>query len=247
MLKYINNYTQNLKKMQILGVFFCIEIWHFLFNLHFVLFFYILMMKIGLKSLIFWVSWLAVLLIWWCSNVLVSKEDSNMCDAVKEYLANADLKWKWQAVQKWDSIVVDYIGRLADGTVFDTSVESVARWCGTYNEGRNYDEWLAFEVWAGQMIAGFDKWVEWMKIWQTRTIEIAAKDAYGERDESLVVEINKSDLENPGQYEEWQTLYTPYGQAVKVYKVTKDKIYIDTNHELAGKTLIFDITIKEIK
>jgi FKBP-type peptidyl-prolyl cis-trans isomerase 2 len=43
------------------------------------------------------------------------------------------------------------------------------------------------------------------------------------------------------------TLYTPYGQTVKVYKVTKDKIYIDTNHELAGKTLIFDITIKEIK
>lgn len=244
--------------MQILGAFFCIEIWHFLFNLYFVLFFYILMMKIGLKSLIFWVSWLAVLLIWWCSNVLVSKQDSNMCDAVKEYLANADLKWKWQAVQKWDSIVVDYIGRLADGTVFDTSVESVARWCGTYNEGRNYDEWLAFEVWAGQMIAGFDKWVEWMKIWQTRTIEIAAKDAYWERDESLVVEINKSDLPNPWMYEEWQTVYIPMTieidgisydttQPWKISKITKDKIIVDTNHELAGKTLIFDITIKEIK
>lgn len=197
-------------------------------------------------------SWLAVLLIWWCSNVLVSKQDSNMCDAVKEYLANADLKWKWQAVQKWDSIVVDYIGRLADGTVFDTSVESVAKWCGTYNEWRNYDEWLAFEVWAGQMIAGFDKWVEWMKIWQTRTVEIAAKDAYGERDESLVVEIEKDNLPNPGQYEEWQTVYIPvqtypYSVTAKIVEITKNAIVVDANHELAGKNLIFDITIKEIK
>ena len=205
-------------------------------------------MKKNLKKfLLFGVSWLVMLTIWWCSKVLVSNQNSNMCDAVKEYLANADFEWKWQQVQKWDSIVVDYIGRLADGTVFDTSVESVAKWCGTYNEGRNYDEWLAFEVWAWQMIAGFDKGVEWMKIWQTRTIEIAAVDAYGERDESLVLEIKKSDLQNPGQYEEWQTLYTPYGQAVKVSKVTKDNVYIDTNHELAWKNLIFDITIKEIK
>ena len=199
------------------------------------------------KKLLLGLAWITLLVIWGCSNTLVSKQDSNMFDAVKEYLAIADFEWKWQQVQKWDSIVVDYIGRLADGTVFDTSVESVAKWCGKYTEGRDYTTWLPFEVWAGQMIAGFDKWVEWMKIWQTRTIEIAAAEAYGERDESLVVEINKSDLQNPGQYEEWMTLYTPYGQAVRVHKVTKDKVYIDTNHELAGKNLIFDITIKEIK
>jgi len=169
-------------------------------------------------------------------------------DAVKEYLDNADKKWQdGQQVQKWDQIVVDYIGRLDDGTVFDTSVEVVAKACDKYNSARNYDEWLAFEVGAGQMIAGFDRWVEWMKIWQTKTVEIAAADAYGEWDENLVYEVDKADLQNPWQYEEWQTLYTPYGQAVKVTKVTKDKVYLDTNHELAWKKLIFDITIKEIK
>lgn len=200
-------------------------------------------------------KWIKVIVLWLlffsllsgCSKNLNSNND-NMCNkAVKQYLAEADFKWQWQSVQKWDSIVVDYIGRLADGTVFDTSIESVARGCDKYSEGRDYNAWLAFEVWAGQMIAGFDRGVEWMKIWQTKTIEIDAKDAYWERNESLVIEVNKSDLQNPDQYEEWMTLYTPYGQAVKVYKVTKDKVYIDTNHELAGKTLIFDITIKEIK
>lgn len=199
------------------------------------------------KKLLFLSLWLTMFVMWGCSNVLVSKQDSNMCDAVKEYLANADFKWQWQAVQKWDDIVVDYIGRLADGTVFDTSVESVAKWCGTYNEGRNYDEWLAFNVWAGQMIAGFDKGVEWMKIWQTRTIEITAEDAYGEWDKSLDFEVEKSKLQNPWQYAEWLAFYDEYGRVVRVYKVDDKKVYFTYNSELAGKNLIFDITIKEIK
>lgn len=199
------------------------------------------------KKLLFLSLWLTMFVMWGCSNVLVSKQDSNMCDAVKEYLANADFKWQWQAVQKWDDIVVDYIGRLADGTVFDTSVESVAKWCGTYNEGRNYDEWLAFNVWAGQMIAGFDKGVEWMKIWQTRTIEITAEDAYGEWDKSLDFEVEKSKLQNPWQYTEWLAFYDEYGRVVRVYKVDDKKVYFTYNSELAGKNLIFDITIKEIK
>jgi len=173
--------------------------------------------------------------------------DQVCIDAVEQYLENADKKWAWQQVQKWDEIIVDYIWRLADWTVFDTSVESVARACGSYNSARDYDAGLQFVVWAWQMIAWFDRGVEWMKIWQTKTIEIKAADAYGERDESLIMEVNKSDLQNPGQYEEWQVLYTPYGQSVKIYKITKDKIYMDMNHELAGKNLIFDITIKEIK
>lgn len=201
--------------------------------------------------LIIWVIVLviivAILCILFCKKKPMVAEP--ICvDAVKEYLKNADMKWQdGQQVQKWDQVVVDYIGRLDDGTVFDTSVAVVAKACDKYNEARNYDEWLAFEVWAGQMIAGFDRWVEWMKIWQTKTIEIAAADAYGEWDESLVYEVSKSDLENPWQYEEGQILYTPYGQSVKVSKVTKDKVYLDMNHELTWKKLIFDITIKEIK
>lgn len=169
-------------------------------------------------------------------------------DAVKEYLKNADMKWQdGQQVQKWDEIVVDYIGRLDDGTVFDTSVESVAKACDKYNEARNYDEWLAFTVWAGQMIAGFDWWVEWMKIWQTKTVEIAAADAYGEWDDSLDFEVEKSKLQNASQYKEWLSFYDDNYNVVRVYKVTEDKVYLTYNHELAWKKLIFDITIKEIK
>jgi FKBP-type peptidyl-prolyl cis-trans isomerase 2 len=170
-----------------------------------------------------------------------------MCDAVQNYLSTADFQWVGQEVKKWDEIVVDYIGRLEDGSVFDTNVESVARWCENYNEQRNYEEWLAFVVGAGQMIWWFDRGVEWMKIWQTKTIEIAAVDAYGKWDESKIMVVEKTKLDLPWQYKEWDILYAPNGQVIKIHKVTENEIYLDTNHDLAGKPLIFDITIKEIK
>lgn len=86
-----------------------------------------------------------------------------------------------------------------------------------------------------------------MKIWQTKTIEIAAVDAYGKWDESKIMVVEKTKLDLPWQYKEWDILYAPNGQVIKIHKVTENEIYLDTNHDLAGKPLIFDITIKEIK
>lgn len=180
--------------------------------------------------------------------ILFCKKETTMCsNVVQEYLEQADFEWQGQSVKKWDNIVVHYIGRLADGTVFDTSVESVAKWCDKYNTSRDYESWLPFTVGAGQMIAWFDRWVENMKIWQTKTIEIPAADAYGEWDETKVMVVEKDKLNLPWQYEEGQTLYAPTWQSVKIIKVTEKDVHLDTNHELAGKDLIFDITIKEIK
>lgn len=201
--------------------------------------------KHSIKVMLLLIAVGVVVVIWFC--FLFCKNDMVMCDSVKEYLAAANFEWAWQSVKKWDEVIVDYIGRLKDGTVFDTSVESVAKWCNKYNESRDYDQWLWFLVGAWQMIAGFDRGVEWMKIWQTKTIEIAASDAYGEWDESKIMSVNKSQLQLPDQYKEWDVLYAPNWQAIKIYKVTDTEVQLDTNHELAGKVLIFDITVKEIK
>lgn len=201
--------------------------------------------KYSPKILILFVGAGMILLVAIC--ILFCKKEINMCDSVQDYLSTADFQWVGQEVKKWDEIIVDYIGRLHDWSVFDTSIESVAKWCDKYNEQRNYNDWLSFVVGAGQMIWWFDRWVEWMKIWQTKTIEIAAADAYGEWDESKVMVVEKSKLSLPWQYKEWNVLYAPNGQFVRVHKVTEKEVYLDTNHELAGKSLIFDITIKEIK
>ncbi len=134
-----------------------------------------------------------------------------------------------------------------EATVFDTSVESVAKACGKYASGRNYNEGLAFTAGAGQMIAGFDQAVVGMKVGETKTITIAPKDAYGERDEKKLITVPKTQVPQSEQYQIGMQVMSQNGQTFKVYKVTDKEITFDANPELAGKTLIFDITIKSIQ
>lgn len=98
--------------------------------------------------------------------------------AIQAYLDAANKDIQVSTVAKGDLVTVDYIGRLDDETVFDTSVESVARAAGKYNEMRNYSEGLEFTVGAGQMIAGFDAGVVGMKLGETKTLTIPAAQAY---------------------------------------------------------------------
>lgn len=100
-------------------------------------------------------------------DTTLSVDPANMTpciQAVQDYLDKADKQGQGAAVKNTDAIVVDYIGRLDDGTVFDTSVKEVAMACGKYSSGRDYNEGLPFTVGAGQMIAGFDKGVVDMKL-----------------------------------------------------------------------------------
>jgi len=67
--------------------------------------------------------------------------------------------------QAGDTVQVDYTLKLSNGTVYQTTV-------GT---GQPFQ----FELGVGQVITGFDAAVKGMTIGQTKTVKIAAKDAYG--------------------------------------------------------------------
>ena len=173
--------------------------------------------------------------------------EANDCQkAVQKYLDWADKKWSWEEVKSWDNITVDYIWRLEDGTVFDTSIQSIAEACGTYSEGRDYTEGLSFQALAGQMVKWFDNGVIWMKIWQTKTVQFWPEEWYGEYDESLVITAPINEVGDISQFSEWDTVYLWMGYPAKIIKITDKDVTFDMNHELAGKSLIFDITLKSV-
>ncbi len=204
------------------------------------------------KTLIVWLLLVTVVAAWCAVQqetylpLDTSPENMTCVDAVKQYLDAANLKGKWAKVKQGAQVVVDYIGRLDDGTVFDTSVESVAQACWKYAEGRDYSAWLPFSVWAGQMIAWFDKGVVDMKLGQTKTILIPAVEAYGERDEANLVPIPKASFSGADTLQPGEQVMTSMGQSFTVYKIEDENIILDANPPLAGKDLIFDITIKSI-
>lgn len=138
-------------------------------------------------------------------------------------------------VKKGDKIKVHYTGKLNSGEVFDSSVGSAP---------------LEFEVGSGMMIAGFDTAVHGMKLGDKKVAEIPAAEAYGEKNDEMIVEINRSQLPADLTPEVGQQLgmQQPNGQSVPVIvtEVKEDSITIDANHALAGKDLIFEIELVEI-
>ena len=170
----------------------------------------------------------------------------NNCEkAVQKYLDWADKNWEWEGVKEWDNIKVDYIWRLEDGTVFDTSIESIAKACEKYVTWGDYTQWLSFQAWAGQMIKWFDNGVIWMKVWQTKTVQFWPEEWYGEYNKEYVVTYAASDIWDLSLYNVWD-YFQPNPYVVgKITSITNKEMVVDFNSELAGKTLIFDITLKE--
>ena len=116
-----------------------------------------------------------------------------------------------------------------------------------WNPNRNYSEGLSFKVGAGQMIAGFDAGVVGMKVGETKTVKIPAAQAYGERSEENVVRFPIKDLgEDAKDAKVGMQVYLGGRFPAVITEITDTEIVFDANHELAGKDLIFDITIKNI-
>lgn len=140
-----------------------------------------------------------------------------------------------QAVKKGDTVKVHYHGKMTNGQTFDSS------------EGR---EPLEFKVGAGMVIPGFDNGVLNMQAGEKKTIEIPVGDAYGPRDEKLIIDFPKENMPQDMNPEEGMQLQLTNqdGQAfpVVVKSVGEKSIQLDANHPLAGEDLIFDIELVAI-
>ncbi|MBT4269237.1 MAG: peptidylprolyl isomerase [Deltaproteobacteria bacterium] len=138
-------------------------------------------------------------------------------------------------VNKGDKIKVHYTGKLEDGTQFDSSVGS---------------DPLEFTIGAGQLIPGFDNGVVGMVIGDKRIVTIPAAEAYGERNEELVLDVEKSQLPPDIEPQIGQMLQSqqPDGNLINmvITNVNETSVTVDANPPLAGKTLIFEIELVEV-
>ncbi len=173
-------------------------------------------------------------------------EFSSCEKTIRKYLDNVDKKWSWEGVQVGDNVVVDYIWRLEDGTVFDTTIWFIAEACDIYDEYRDYTQWYEFSVWMNQREKWFDSGVVWMKLWQTKTIQFWPEEWYWLYNKNDVVKYTIDEIGDLSKFIEWETIDLWIWMSAKIVKVTDKDVTLDFNHELAGKNLIFDITLKSI-
>ena len=176
----------------------------------------------------------------------ITSTGMNTQQAIKDYLAAANADVQKEKVATGDKIIVDYIGRLDDHNVFDTSVESIAKASGKYNPNRGYEAGLEFTVGAGQMIAGFDAGVVGMKLGETKTLKIPADQAYGQKKDELIGKIPLEQVGDLSGVSVGTQVLLGGKIPATITEITDKDITVDANHELAGKDLIFDVTIKKI-
>ncbi len=143
-------------------------------------------------------------------------------------------------IENGDTISVNYVGKLENGTIFDTSLKEVAIETGKYDQMRNYEP-LTFTVGAGQMIKGFDEGVVGMKVGEEKTLTIPPEEAYGEYRQEFVREIPVDAVNFTPEV--GMRLATDNGLTGSITKVNENSFVVDFNHELAGKTLIFSVKV----
>src|SRR3989338_9050617 len=130
-------------------------------------------------------------------------------------------------------VKIHYTGTLNDGKIFDSS------------EGR---EPLEFTIGNNQVIKGFEDGIKGMKLNDEKTIKIKANEAYGERDERMVVSVPRDKFPSEVQAGGRLVLKGPQGQSLNavVNEVKDNVVLIDLNHPLAGKELTFKVKVVEI-
>jgi peptidylprolyl isomerase len=152
-----------------------------------------------------------------------------------------------KVVKTGDNVSVDYTGWFDDGTIFDTSNQSVAWQAGILDPTRTYEP-ISFIVGDHMVIPGFENATLGLKIGETKNISIAPADAYGEYDPSLILPINMSDLTDAGITPHVNdTLYYNMNPVTVVGIPDNETVMIDFNDPMAGKTLHFSVTVRSIE
>lgn len=108
---------------------------------------------------------------------------------------------------------------------------------------------ISFLEGAGQIIPGLESQITSLKKGDKKTVNVAAADAYGERDDSLVAKVDRKQLPTDsvkvgdvfrGGDDENAPILT-------VTEVTATHVIVDANHPLAGEDLVFAVEMAEIR
>lgn len=134
-----------------------------------------------------------------------------------------------------DTVKVHYTGILGDGSQFDSSVGS---------------EPLEIILGAGGVIPGFEEAVLGMSEGDSKTVTIAAEQAYGPHDADRVQEVERSRIPDDIDLEIGAILQAvgESGEtlAVTVVGLSEAGVTLDFNHPMAGEDLTFELQLVEI-
>lgn len=144
-----------------------------------------------------------------------------------------------------DFVKVDYSAwRVADSKLIYTTIKKVAEESNELDKEARYVPQLIV-IGKGNAISGVEQAVRGMSINETKKVEIEPKDAFGDKDSSLVKVMSLSDFKKR-DIEPYPGMRLDIDGAVATIKsVNSGRVVVDANHPLAGEKMLYEIRVVE--
>jgi FKBP-type peptidyl-prolyl cis-trans isomerase SlyD len=103
----------------------------------------------------------------------------------------------------------------------------------------------------GMLVPGLEKALIGLGPGDTKDVVLSPEEGYGEHDEELVLEVDRSEMPRPESVAVGDELVaeSPDGEeaVMRVVEVGPDTVTLDGNHPLAGQVLRYAVTVREVR
>jgi peptidylprolyl isomerase len=149
------------------------------------------------------------------------------------------------SLQKGNFILVDYVAKVKEtGEVFDTTLEETAKKEHLYKEGDIYEPKLVV-IGEGWVIKALDETLTTMEVDKASVVEISPDKAFGPRDSEKVKRVPLRQLLAKDITPTLGKRVEYGGKTATVRAMGAGRVLLDFNPPLAGKTLVYDTTVKK--
>ena len=149
------------------------------------------------------------------------------------------------AIQKSDFVIIDYTGKVKEtGEVFDTTSEEIAKENKLYKQGDIYEPKLVV-VGEGWVLKSLDEALLTFKLNKKETVEVPPENAFGNRDPEKVKLVPIRRLIARGITPRLGAQIEYDKKLATVRTMGSGRVTLDFNPPLAGKTLVYDVTVEK--
>ena len=148
-------------------------------------------------------------------------------------------------IEKGDFILINYVGKVKEtNDVFDTTIEDVAKKEKLYKEGEIYEPKLVI-VGEGWVLKALDESLLNFEVGKKASVEIPPEKAFGSRDPEKVRMTPFRRLAAKGITPQLGMRVEIDGKLAIVRTIGAGRVQLDFNPPLAGKTLVYEVTIEK--
>jgi peptidylprolyl isomerase len=149
------------------------------------------------------------------------------------------------SLQKGDFVLMDYVAKVKEtGEIFDTTIEETAKKEHLYKEGDIFESKLVV-IGEGWVLKALDDSLTTMEVGKPAVVEISAEKAFGQRDPEKVKRVALKQLLAKDITPSVGMRIEYGGKSATVRAIGAGRVLLDFNPPLAGKTLVYEVTLKK--